>query len=829
MNAKTMKRPATAFDPEGWMNTHFPEIVGEDFICRACNIDFNNPEKLVKHLEKKHGVPVLTLKKHKSTRALMGFGPMEDFERTFVKGYKQDHTKFVCLGEECNGKVVPKRACERNHFLKVHNLAVEMTKHWHVVRNGHAIKNSNDEKASILAEIINEETLDEDESNQGYDTEEDNKKDEEDNDEEEEDEEEAGDDAGENDEEEEDEEDEEENTETKESLVDQNSVANSLRQAMQDQLAALQSMMRDMQNPGGGPEIVVPRLHLRGEVKKFVDYPEEKCRYKYPFPETAPSDELKLFQQWLPSLRAMNSDTVELTIKQLRRLKSFFREENDQPFSYEQLFLAIYGQSLLPELVSLPIMNMKYSWPKIIVQSMSHYAAFLTVEFTKQNKPFAKSQMEVFQRDELQRLLKRAQKQKKTQARKKHRLAGVIIQDWPEVQTLKVAVLQAMVLLQILSTKLPSNHVMQLATVAMVGILYFNGMGGRPMEWKLMLKEYIADCLSKNLTCVVCTEHKTARTHGDLGKHIFPGTAKAMSIYIALAGHSVATFLQCNPNTSLTKYLQCFIKLFLPNAFKGTITITLVRKFFHTRGVHLAREHGFIKTISEADPHSTRVAREVYVCDTPQADAHMSMLIYLHVMGAPVDFPDPQLPKIQELSSYMERVADLHADPLPLLDSVASQDDDEDNDNDEEFEIPVPAATMLPLANSEPENNSEDQDEVPEDQATLDPWLEPCTLVRELRTEPDKKERKSPYKLTIPEEAWIKLQAEPTIFGGFMPSACQMRAILQLGLETGKLREGATFDGVRGVIRKTYHPAASREEPPAKRAKAKAASSSSKD
>ena len=66
-----------------------------------------------------------------------------------------------------------------------------------------------------------------------------------------------------------------------------------------------------------------------------------------------------------------------------------------------------------------------------------------------------------------------------------------------------------------------------------------------------MLKDHIRKQFQERRDYLECAEYKTSQYYGTLGKHLFPGTIKAIKIYIDLAGKALWQFLVCLVNKSL--------------------------------------------------------------------------------------------------------------------------------------------------------------------------------------------------------------------------------------------------------------------------------------
>jgi hypothetical protein len=295
--------------------------------------------------------------------------------------------------------------------------------------------------------------------------------------------------------------------------------------------------------------------------------------------------------------------------------------------------------------------------------------------------------------------LSRAASAKKLErtAMRKHRDA-VVVESFPQVHDIKLAVQRAMAVLHQVyvehstSVKLP-REAQAAATTAMIGILFYNGFGGRKAEWEVMDRFHVQEQLDAGLDFLVCKWHKTSHIYGSLAKWLAPGTAHACKVYLRLprdasrqafllpAGDDVA-------RADVPHYLRRFAELFVPKKFTSP-TVNLFRKWYHTVLVNLARtENGLLEIMKRIDGHSAQVASRHYVLSTPADDARLAKSMVTTMLGEPVPWPENR-----ELTDPAAKKAHVKAMALPVCDQepaghgqTSSDVEPEDEDADLELE-----------------------------------------------------------------------------------------------------------------------------------------------
>ena len=65
--------------------------------------------------------------------------------------------------------------------------------------------------------------------------------------------------------------------------------------------------------------------------------------------------------------------------------------------------------------------------------------------------------------------------------------------------------------------------------------IYLDTFGGRKMEWENALYSHVKTRMDNGNDFIVCSEHKTAKTYGDLAKYVSPMNKKKWEALVAEA------------------------------------------------------------------------------------------------------------------------------------------------------------------------------------------------------------------------------------------------------------------------------------------------------
>lgn len=213
----------------------------------------------------------------------------------------------------------------------------------------------------------------------------------------------------------------------------------------------------------------------------------------------------------------------------------------------------------------------------------------------------------------------------------------------PPIEDMKKMVKQAMFDLCTISNACADKDVTfgerLAANTCIVGIIFYNGFGGRSNEWEVMPAAHVAEQLAEGIDFLVCPNHKTATTYGELGKYLAPGTFEAVKTYVTL-GSSSSLFLVPPKETSTRVSIACMLKRF--NKKYGpqyqNATVNLFRKWYHTEVVNPKNQGSVMKFMARIDGHSEAVAQKVYVTSDPEQDALVGKHLVAAILGDTVEF-----------------------------------------------------------------------------------------------------------------------------------------------------------------------------------------------
>jgi len=214
----------------------------------------------------------------------------------------------------------------------------------------------------------------------------------------------------------------------------------------------------------------------------------------------------------------------------------------------------------------------------------------------------------------------------------------------------------------------------QVANVAMTGTIFLNGFAGRSKEWRIMQLSHVKKVIASGKTYFTCSQHKTAKTYGDLGKHIADGTMETIKRYIELPGTGRDIFLEPGKLTMATVSVSSLLYRFGSVYLSGHQypTVNLMRKYYHTEIMRDSSKA--IAFVARLDAHSEGVARQVYVASNPEQDAQKAKELVSVIMNGPVEWPTQEeldAGCIDELQNRFARSSACDGD----ADDVADSDD----------------------------------------------------------------------------------------------------------------------------------------------------------
>lgn len=166
------------------------------------------------------------------------------------------------------------------------------------------------------------------------------------------------------------------------------------------------------------------------------------------------------------------------------------------------------------------------------------------------------------------------------------------------------------------------------------------------------------EVLAKQQTYLVASDYKTACSHGDLGKHLCPGTLDAIGSYLELPRGDSGLFLDPSDKSKsqavcIADCLRRFGAVYLPK-FQHP-TVNLMRKWFTARTKFETDKA--LAFVARIQGHSLGIADRVYAVATPEQDAEVGKHLADVMLDGPVGPLGPQDMAEASIESLKKRFA----------------------------------------------------------------------------------------------------------------------------------------------------------------------------
>lgn len=289
-----------------------------------------------------------------------------------------------------------------------------------------------------------------------------------------------------------------------------------------------------------------------------------------------------------------------------------------------KVIVGLYTSGQHERLLDLPLLHPNFDWTATTISGIVTYAQYhMKVMMDQSFKEDDAAPVEY--KLALQALIddcksgytKRCNEQSELSLAAKARRDLQSFKKMPKVPRLQAAVKDAYCTLKIIADKFKHDETLPrwargAANVAVVGAISFDTFAGRKGEWERAEYHYLCEVLSSDQRFIVCKEHKTAKTYGDLAKKLTPGLFDALCMYSRLPRPDACrTFLvpvaEAAPSVCFPTCLRTFCKRYLPEC-EIHPTSNLVRKFFHKKLLGLTKDEEKLKEMMVVlDGHSRKV------------------------------------------------------------------------------------------------------------------------------------------------------------------------------------------------------------------------------
>jgi hypothetical protein len=416
---------------------------------------------------------------------------------------------------------------------------------------------------------------------------------------------------------------------------------------LSDQICKLSQHVADIRV---GAAATVPTAQLAGEARAWEmdDASKAKQRVQWPLKKAKKAAiDFTEFEAWLGT--RVGDESRKYIMQGLEYFYSMVEVTfaDGSEFDHVGALQAVHQQGVFQGLLELPIFSSERSWTQKAVCSLEHYINFCLIVCVRNNHIEAQKFISLLQKDLLAGLKKRTSKSKKIASIGKNRSDCAKMKALPPIGDMKGMVKQAMLDLCTISKACDGREVTfgerLSANTCIVGIVYYNGFAGRSKEWEVMPAAHVAEQLAECKDFLVCPNHKTASTYGELGKYLAPGTLDAVKVYAALGSPS-GKFLVPPKETSTRVAVALMLKRF--NKKYGpqyqNANVNLLRKWYHKEVVNPRNQNSVMKFMARIDGHSEAVAQKVYKTSDPEQDALFGKHLVTAVLGDTVEFPSAQ-------------------------------------------------------------------------------------------------------------------------------------------------------------------------------------------
>ena len=257
-----------------------------------------------------------------------------------------------------------------------------------------------------------------------------------------------------------------------------------------------------------------------------------------------------------------------------------------------------------------------------------------------------------------------------------------------------------------------------IANAIIVGCWHYDTFLGRKWEIEHALHSTVTEVLDTGAEYLVCTNHKTAKTYGNIVKYLTPGLREGMKVYNTLPRRDACTYFlhPVSPKSetvSAHHSLQTFNRLFL-TGHAVSPTTNVIRKLFHKTLMKLTKNEDAMKDfMTVLDAHGRKVQDKHYCMRDPDDDLMCAKVLVKHVIGTPVAWPTTEEASIEQPSADARLASPEFA--VDAVDENAESEYDYDafDDTDEHWQcgdiFGVLPLGQLPLLDCEPHSELAEQ------------------------------------------------------------------------------------------------------------------------
>ncbi len=258
---------------------------------------------------------------------------------------------------------------------------------------------------------------------------------------------------------------------------------------------------------------------------------------------------------------------------------------------------SVHKHNIFDKLSETGAWDIKATWTRQMIGAVTDYVNYLITVCNREKWNDHKTTLHQLLDDSLAGFRKGTNLAKSDSDFRKKMADTARLEDFPATDLIKQAVKLAMVRLWLLrnvckemkAEALPMKLKVEAAT-AIVGIICFNSFPGRSGEWVKMLRTAVWKQWKKGASYIVCVDHKTVRTYGELAKFIPAGSWEAFRVYIDLPFNTDLFLAPVTPESTKISF-SYFLKRFGYQYMKlnDPPNSNLIRKYYHSALMELTQ------------------------------------------------------------------------------------------------------------------------------------------------------------------------------------------------------------------------------------------------
>ena len=367
-----------------------------------------------------------------------------------------------------------------------------------------------------------------------------------------------------------------------------------------------------------------------------------------------------------------------------------FDSDGDVDITDVKILVGFYISKQYTELVDIPLLHPKFHWTHRILEGFACYAAFWIWRLKNmiiqgEQGPLQKyiDCLECVIANMKSGHSRRCKEYKEFGYQETAREDAEIIRNFPSIKDIvQPSVRRAYCILKRIATEYAGGDVLPpreraLANATLIGAWHYDTFMGRKWEIEHALLTDIDKMLNDGYEYLLCRQHKTHKTYGEIIKYITPGLREAIIAYRSLPRPDGFEFFlvpmgSTATNVSIPTSLKTFNKKFMPSA-KVSPSTNQIRKLFHRELKQQTKNEERVKEfMTILDAHGRTTIDKHYLIKTPEDDLAIAKVLVNSILGTTVSWPyDDDGDEVVD-----EIMTSEHTD------TDACDDDDEDDDDE---------------------------------------------------------------------------------------------------------------------------------------------------